>query len=552
MKKRVTAQSAFFNVRSLFGLMVFSAGIVLALFGLSATEGTLRGAASPSSSGRSAFRASAESIQIKRPGPLVKPMSPSGVQEDWVASYNGGYGSDIAYALAVDGSGNVYVTGFSVGLGPCNFACNDYATIKYNASGTQEWVARYDGPAHDDDHATAIALDASGNVYVTGSSIGTVWPDYDYATVKYDNAGNQQWVARYNGPGQQMDFANAIAVDSSGNVYVTGASKGSGTGFDYATVKYDTSGNLQWVARYNGPGNGDDEAYSIAVDASGNVYVTGYSAGLGTGLSDYATIKYDSSGNQQWVARYNGPGNGTDQANAIAIDASGNVYATGFSDGSGTGFDYATIKYDSSGNQQWVGRYNGPANDDDEARGIAIDALGNVYVTGHSVGLGTQEDYATIKYDSSGNQQWVARYNGPANLNDDASAIAVDVSGNVYVTGWSVGVSTYYDYATVKYDNSGQQQWVIRYSGPANLDNQAYAVAVDTSANVYVTGYSTGLGGETDYTTIKYSQAPSPTPTPSPTPAPSATPTATATPTSMPRLTPTPRPRPTPQPRPTP
>jgi len=478
--------------------------------------------------------------QIRKPDVAIELTSPSGVHEDWVARYNGGNGSDIAYAIAVDGSGNVYVTGFSVGPGSCNFVCNDYATIKYNASGTQEWVARYDGPAHDDDHATAIAIDASGNVYVTGSSIGTVWPDYDYATVKYDNAGIQQWVARYSGPGNNMDFANAIVVDASGSVYVTGASVGSGTGFDYVTIKYDSSGNQQWVARYNGPGNGDDEAYSIAVDASGNVYVTGYSAGSGTGLSDYATIKYDASGNQLWVARYNGPGNGTDQANAIAIDTSGNVYATGFSDGSGTGFDYATVKYDNSGQEQWVARYNGPGNDDDEAYGITVDVSGNVYVTGLSVGSGTQEDYATIKYDSSGNQQWVARYNGPANLNDDGRAIAVDASGNVYVTGFSVGSGTGFDYATVKYDSSGQEQWVVRYDGPASVDDQAYAIAVDASAVVYVTGYSTGLGGETDYTTIKYSQAPSPTPTP----------TATPTPTVTPRSTPTPRPRPTAPPRP--
>jgi hypothetical protein len=521
-----TFKSAFFNLRVLISFFVALAGVFLAFF--------------------------AASAQIKRPEPAIKPISPSGVQEEWVAWYNGGNGFDIAYAIAVDGSGNVYVTGFSVGPGSCNFVCNDYATIKYNASGKQQWVARYNGPANDDDHATAIAIDASGNVYVTGSSIGTAWPDYDYATVKYDNSGNQLWVARYSGPGNQMDFANAIAVDASGNVYVTGASFGSGTGFDYATVKYDGSGNQQWVVGYNGPGNGDDEAYGIVVDASGNVYVTGYSAGSGTGLSDYATIKYDSSGQQQWVARYNGPGNGTDQANAIAIDALGNVHATGFSDGSGTGFDYATVKYDSSGQEQWLARYNGPANDEEEAHAIAVDTSGNVYVTGHSVGSGTQEDYATIKYNSSGQEQWVARYNGAANLNDHATGIAVDASGNVYVTGWSVGIG--YDYATVKYDSSGDEQWVARYNGAGNADDQAYAIAVDTSVNVYVTGYSIDSGGVSGYTTIKYSQAPSPTPTPTATstPAPTATPTPTptASPTSSPRVTPSPRPQPTAAPRP--
>src|SRR5215471_11864065 len=185
--KKYASKSAFFNVRTSVSLAALLAGVFLAFF--------------------------ATSAQIKRPAPALKPKSSSGVQQEWVAVYNGGYGSDIASAVAVDGSGNVYVTGFSVGPGSCNLVCNDYATIKYDASGKQQWVARYNGPANDDDHATAIAVDASGNVYVTGSSIGTAWPDYDYATVKYDSSGQEQWVARYNGPGNDFDLANAIAVD---------------------------------------------------------------------------------------------------------------------------------------------------------------------------------------------------------------------------------------------------------------------------------------------------------------------------------------------------
>src|SRR3989304_8951188 len=140
------------------------------------------------------------------------------------------------------------------------------------------------------------------------------------------------WVRRYNGPGDSSDYASAITVDGSGNVYVTGYSTGSGTYYDYATIKYYSNGDTAWVRRYNGPGNGYDEAYAIAVDGSGNVYVTGQSIGSGT-YNDYATIKYYSNGDTAWVRRYNGPGNVDDVAYAIAVDGSGCVYVTGWSVG---------------------------------------------------------------------------------------------------------------------------------------------------------------------------------------------------------------------------
>jgi hypothetical protein len=316
-------------------------------------------------------------------------------------------------------------------------------------------------------------------------------------------------------------------------VYVTGQSFGAGSDYDYATIKYNADGQQQWVTRYNGSGNLGDAAYAIAVDSSGSVYVTGGSIGSDTG-SDYTTIKYDSSGQEQWVARYNGPANGDDTAQAFAVDDLGNVYVTGVSRGAGTEFDYAKVKYNSAGQQQWTARYHGPGTGLDQAHAIAVDGSGNVYVTGESNGLGSSLDYATIKYDSIGQQQWVARYNGPGNGSDQAYAIAVDSSGNAYVTGQSYGSETSYDYATLKYDSAGLEQWVVRYNGPGNFFDIAYAIAVDASGNVYVTGQSDGGGTAYDYATIKYVQGPTPTPTASPTA------TATASPTPTPTFTPTP------------
>jgi len=122
-------------------------------------------------------------------------------------------------------------------------------------------------------------------------------------------------------------------------------------------------------------------------------------------------------------------------------------------------------------NQEWVARYNGTGNLGDVITSSVIDDTGNVYLTGRSIGNGGREDYATIKYNSSGIQQWVMRYNGPGDSFDYANSIAVDNSGNVYVTGTSFGTSD--DYATIKYNSSGIQQWVIRYNGPTSTSDES-------------------------------------------------------------------------------
>jgi uncharacterized delta-60 repeat protein len=365
----------------------------------------------------------------------------------------------------------------------------------------QEWVVRYNGPCNGYDWANAIAVDDAGNIYVTGQSYGAD-TNFDYTTVKYDASGVEQWVVRYDGPINDEDAALAIALDNVGNVYVTGASCGPGTSYDITTLKYNASGVEQWVARYDGPGHWTDWASAIAVDNEGNIYVTGGSWGSGT-YDDYTTIMYNTSGVEQWVARYDGLAKDTDCAYAIALDNAGNIYVTGHSYGGGTFRDYATVKYDALGVEQWVVRYNGIGNENDCANAIALDSVGDVYVTGKSWGSGTYEDYATVKYNASGVEQWVARYDGSGNGYDRANAIAVDNADNICVTGQSWGSGSSSDYATVKYDASGVEQWVARYNGPSNGADGANAITLDNTGNIYVTGGS-GLGGQGDFATVKY------------------------------------------------
>ncbi|MCS3796887.1 SBBP repeat-containing protein [Niastella sp. OAS944] len=382
----------------------------------------------------------------------------AGVKQ-WEARYNGAANlDDDAFSIAVDGNGNVYITGRSQ-----NETANDLVTIKYDAAGVMQWVATHNGFGH------SIAVDGAGNVYVTGETVG-FGPGNDYITIKYNTNGIQQWLATYDGPGNN-DAAEDLAIDAAGNVYVTGRSP-AGIDIDeedrdYVTIKYDNNGNELWVRRYDGPvaGNFSDEARAITVDASGNIYVTGSSAGNNAeDGQDIATIKYDTNGNELWVSRFNGPVNSFDVPFDIAVDASQNVYVTGTSAAEPyENGDYITLKYDATGTELWVARYNGTGNGDDVATSLALDVAGNVYVTGRSLETGTAYDLTTIKYNSTGVQQWIVKYNGPASGNDGTGifigfftqhSLAVDALGNVYVTGLSTGIGTGFDYTTIKYSQA--------------------------------------------------------------------------------------------------
>jgi WD40 repeat protein len=380
--------------------------------------------------------------------------------------------------------------------------------------GSQKWLRHYNGPAGQADGAFSIAVSPDGTrVFVTGSSPGP-GTGTDYSTVAYNaSTGAPLWVHRYNGPINGTDVATSLAVGPNGSrVFVTGHSQGPGGDFDYATVAYNAgSGAEIWKKRYNGPGTGADYGASIAASPNGmRVFVTGYSAGSGTG-GDYATVAYRASdGAFQWAKRYNGPASGEDYAFSVtASPNSAGVFVTGQSEGSGTGNDFATLAYAATtGAVQWLKRYDGPAHGNDG--GAAIAASGSkVFVTGSSVGLkNNNEDYATLAYQASnGASAWVKRYDGPGDGYDAADSIAVRPNGSqVFVTGYSTGVGGDGDYATLGYTAStGAPTWLKRYDGPAGAHDGANAIAVSPNGTrVFVTGGSPGAGINFDYATISY------------------------------------------------
>jgi uncharacterized delta-60 repeat protein len=415
----------------------------------------------------------------------------------WTNRYNGpGNTGDTAYGMAVDAGGNLYVAGSSYG----NTSGYDYATIAYSSAGMVLWVTHYNGPGNANDLAQAVATDASGNVFVTGySDSGT---SLDWATIKYSSVGLASWTNRYNGLASSDGAPQAVAVDNGGNVIVTGNSLGTGTGKDLATLKYSSAGLPLWTNRYAGPTNSDDYANAVAVDATGNVFVAGSTPGAND-YFDYLTLAYSSAGAPLWTNLYNGPGNGSDGAQAVAVDGNGNVLVTGGASSS-SGQNYVTLKYSNSGLPLWTNIYAGPTSYDLPAA-MALDASGNVLVTGRSQptnGL----DYATIKISSVGVTLWTNRYHGPVAGEDYATALAVDAAGNVVVTGYSQGAGSGYDYLTLKYSCAGVPLWTNRYNGPGNDTDYAEAVAVDASGNAFVTGVVRS-GGLYEYATLAYSAA---------------------------------------------
>lgn len=413
------------------------------------------------------------------------------VDIEWVSRYDGETGWDIPYSMVLDKEGNIYVTGKSWSR-EGDF---DYCTIKYDKEGKQLWVKKYNGEGDSIDFACSITTDNYGNIYVTGSSFGAN-TGYDYLTIKYDKEGNQLWVRRYQGEGDNEDVAFGIASDRDGNIYVTGYSGNYQNSFDFCTIKYDGNGNLIWVRRYKGPIYLDYSKCVIAIDNNNNIYVGGESEG------DACIIKYDKDGNLLWVRKYE-----KGKVNGMVVDKEGNIYITGESYEGRFSPDYLTIKYDKDGNLLWARRYNGTRNLWDYALAIVLDNEGNIYVTGGSVGdKGYYEDYLTIKYDKDGKVLWVRRYNSPENSDDEPCGIVVDEKGNVYLTGRSVGVGSNYDYCTIKYDKQGNELGIKRYNGPANYFDEPKAIILDNNGNIYITGKSCGVGTSFDYCTIKYHQ----------------------------------------------
>ena len=421
----------------------------------------------------------------------------------------GGPDNDTSMSVAVDGSGNIYTTGYFTGTvdfdpGPGNTSLASAGGIdmfisKLDASGNLLWAKTYGNVGAD--VARSIVVDGSGNTYTTGYLEGTVDFDpgpgntmttgggfHDAFVLKLDASGNLVWARAFGGT--QADSGWSVAVDGSGNTYTTGSFNGtadfdpssnttnliSAGGNDVFVSKLDASGNLVWARGFGG--TVEDISQSVAVDSSGNVYTTGYFNGTadfdpGSGITNLTP----AGGNDMFISKLNASGNlawakaigdvDPDIGRSVAVDGSGNIYITGnfngavdFDPGSGSTIltsagnnDVFMLKLNTSGNLVWARAFGGASSD--IGRSVAVDGSGNTYVTGHFQGTAdfdpgagfdnqTSEgnnDVFLSKLDASGNLLWAKTFGGPNS--HIAVSVAVDGSGNTYITGYFVGATDF-------------------------------------------------------------------------------------------------------------
>ena len=393
--------------------------------------------------------------------------------------------TDSAQAVSIDNDGNLFLAGYTSGdlEGNGNAGGHDLFLVKYNSSGDRQW-SRQLGTS-DNDSAFATATDSSGNVFAAGYTGGgldgqTHIGSFDIFLVKYDTNGNRLWSVLHGSDNvTAKDVIFGMETDTEGNAYLAGYTDAyldnntSAGGDDLILIKYNSSGTRQWTVQSGT--SAADYARGVSLDSSGNIYLAGYtSGGLGSnsnsGSEDLFLIKYNSSGSRQWTQQLGSYSN--DVAFDVATDSSGNTYITGYTGGPLDGntnageLDLILVKYDSSGNKSWTKQLG--TSTSDYARGVSVDADGNVCVSGYTTAaLDGQTHYGSddlflVKYDSSGNKSWT-RQLGTSTL-DRAVDVIHDTSGNAYVAGSTLGDLDYQrsqggdDLFLVKFSSDGVKQ----------------------------------------------------------------------------------------------
>jgi hypothetical protein len=361
--------------------------------------------------------------------------------------------------------------------------------------GGNYWSATFtDALSPPSDQANAVKVDSSGNVYVVGRT--TISGGSQLSLSKYNSSGVIQWQKTFTGAGSSAT-GFGLDIDSSGNIYACGTEQLSPT--IQLISKWDNSGSLQWAknvtATYKTSG---DVANAITFDASGNVYVAG--RGLNSSNNSVMSItKWNSAGTIQWqktlTDTYSTPNDG---ARGIALDSSGNIYVCGTGSNASGGLIMSISKWNNSGTLQWQKTLT-DAGSTNVTIGIniALDSSSNIYICGYGYNSSNNFVMSISKWDNSGTIQWQSSltdtYSTPI---DVAQGIALDSSGNIYVCGYGFNNSNQNVMSISKWNNSGTIQFqrtiTDTYSSPSDIAN---AITVDGLGNMYVAGNITNSAG---------------------------------------------------------
>ena len=412
---------------------------------------------------------------------LAQPVTPFHL---WSSTF-GSTGFAHGVGVAMDSDGNVLLTGFFEGTadfggGPLTSAgLTDIFVVKLDADGNHLWSLAFGGTG--DNRGSGVAVDGDGNILLTGQITGTVGfgggpltsvGGSDIFVVKLDADGNHLWSGAFGDTSH--DFGKAVAVDGAGDVLLTGQftdtvdfggeplisapNEFGDKNREGFAVKLNADGNHVWSLNLGGPGSTFVESFGVAVDGAGNVVFTGSLHGTkdfgggpltGSGGGDIFAVKLDSNANHLWSRVFGDTG--VDAGRGVAVDSAGNVVLTGafhgtvdFGGGPLTsvgGSDIFVVKLDADGNHLWSGAFGDTGFD--RGFGVAVDGAGNVVLTGTFrdtvdfgggplAGAGFQDIFA-VELDPDGNHLWSRAFGGISQ--EQGNGVAADSDGNVVLTG---------------------------------------------------------------------------------------------------------------------
>ena len=342
----------------------------------------------------------------------------------------GGNNWDFGYGLAVDSEGNSYVTG-RTDIGEDNY---DIFIVKFNAAGV-EWSYTWGGSGSDSGYE--IAVDKEGSAYVVGDtqSFGALGYS-DIVLIKFNSNGV---VWNYTWGGNYRDDGRDLAIDSNGDIYVTGNTQKSATSyFDICLVKFTSTGpkwNRTWGGAYSEFGR------SITLDTHGNKYIAGITESYGAGDFDICLLQFNSEGTLEWNITWGGAE--YESGTFMALDTAGNVYVSGGTKSFGGGEkDLCLMKINSNGDILWNITWGG--SEDDGASDLFIDSSGNIYFHGATVSYGKEDDNSCIlQFDLEGNLLWNVSWGG--GTFGSGTGLYADSQGDVIIAGtkYSQGPNDY-------------------------------------------------------------------------------------------------------------